>query len=404
MIRSPFNITREEGTKRIHNALVELNKIEPSIWGAELLNLVKPEDSDDEVVIKLIQHLPIIDKPFKFEVPPRTLLSWVCYMVEMALNNQQCLAVLSQRMRLLTYEIRLFLHYANALKLIYTVKTSNQVPTNIEDNLEFLRSAILEVYGAEVENYRDVEGFFYGSKQFLNDSILLGWNPMLHLQQIEADNFIEEQALEYAAQNINEIATQSMKQLIIEKMVLLQQSAYKSKGEKPPSGFERKSADNLGKLWRKRTAEKISLTPGGNNRKSEGFWSDERKIEFYRAVENLPKVKPKSLKGKKPEVSFWEYALDKLIEDDFDSHTINLLKTHRDFRGKPTALLDKAIKTWRKYLSEGDWNEIRVEEKPRAFEYQHALHLLEFPTEAAYSSLETYYYKGKKLSENQNQT
>lgn len=320
----------------------------------------------------------------------------------MELNKRQCLSVLYQRTRLLTFETRLFLHYEAVLKVIYTVKTDKE-PENIENNFEFLQQAIAEVYGITVNDYHDVERFFFNSEQFLGDSLILILDPLAHLERIQNDNFIEEQALEYAAQNINEIADQALKHLIIEKMVMLQQSAYKSQGEKPPIGFERKSADNLSKLWRKRTAEKISLAPGGNNRKSEGFWNEKRMIDFYQTVENLPKVKPKSRTGEKPEISFWEYALDKLIEDDFDFHSINLLKTHRNFRGKPTELLDKAIKTWRKYSSEGNWNELRVEEKPRAFEYQHALHLLDFPAEAANSSLETYYYKGKKLSENQNQ-
>ncbi len=405
MTKSAFNIAREEGTERIQNALVELNKIEPSVWRAEFLNLIKPEDSGDEIVVKLIEQLPLsLEKPYKYEVLPRSLLSWVCHLVELELNKRQCLPVLSKRIRLLTYETRLFLHYENALKLIYTAETSNQIPANIEDNLEFLRQAISEVYGVTVENYGDVERFFYSSKKFLRDSSIVISNPPAHLQQIQYDNFIEEQALEYAAQNINEIADQAMKHLIIEKMVLLQQSAYKSKGEKPPSGFERKSADNLGKLWRKRTAEKISLTPGGNNRKSEGFWSDERKIDFYQEVENLPKVKLKSRTGEKPEISFWEYALDKLVEDEFNHLSINSLKKHNALTGIPETLFDEAVKTWRKYLPEENWNKMREDEKPRAFEYHHALLLLGFPVEATYSSLETYYYSGKKLSENQIQT
>ncbi len=404
MIRSPFNITRGEGTTRILSALIELNKIEPSVWKADFLNLIKPEDSDDELVVKLLNHLPIFDKSDEIEVQPRYLLSWVCHIVEIELNKKQCLSVLQKRMRLHTFETRRFFRFEYGLRLIYSDKTNKKIPSNIEDNLKFLSEAIAEVYGVNVKSYQDVERFFFDSKQFLCDYMIVSNSSFALFDQIEFENFIEEQALEYAAQNINEIVDQAMKQLIIEKMVLLQQEIYNTKGEKSPSGFERKWADEVSKLWRKRIAEKISLAPGGNNRKTKGFWNDERIIEFYRTVENLPKIKPKSLKGKKPEVSFWEYALNRLIEDDFDILTINLLKKHQALEGIPATLFDKAVKTWRKHSHNEDWNNIRKEEKPRAFEYYHALHLLGFPIQATYSSLETYYYGGKSLSENQNQT
>lgn len=65
MIKSTFNISRDKGTKRTLAALTELTKLEPSIWKSELLDLIKPADSDDEIVVKLVEQISITDKPYE---------------------------------------------------------------------------------------------------------------------------------------------------------------------------------------------------------------------------------------------------------------------------------------------------------------------------------------------------
>jgi hypothetical protein len=44
---------------------------------------------------------------------------------------------------------------------------------------------------------------------------------------------------------------------------------------------------------------------------------------------------------------------------------------------------------------------MKPEDKPRAFEFYHALRLLEYPQSSKYKTLETYYYEGKNLSDKQ---
>lgn len=131
----------------------------------------------------------------------------------------------------------------------------------------------------------------------------------------------------------------------------------------------------------------------GGARERRGFvWTDSKKIAFFEQVEALPKYKDKSI---------WQFLLGELAEQAFDAETITWLKTHPAVADMPPELFDRAIRAWRKYLLDERWEEIEPEDKPRSFEFRHALGLLGYPDEYALSTLETYYYEGKKLSDNQ---
>jgi len=131
----------------------------------------------------------------------------------------------------------------------------------------------------------------------------------------------------------------------------------------------------------------------GGARKRKGFvWTNERKIAFYEKVEALPKHKDKPV---------WQYLLEELIEQEFDADTIAWLRTRPAVKDIPKELFDRAVKTWRKHLADESWNQMKPEDKPRAFEFCHALHLLDYPQSSKYKTLETYYYEGKNLSDKQ---
>lgn len=131
----------------------------------------------------------------------------------------------------------------------------------------------------------------------------------------------------------------------------------------------------------------------GGARERKGFvWTPEKKVAFYKEVESLPKHKGESV---------WQFILDELIEQGFDAETIAWLKSRSYLKALPEKLSDNAVKSWRKYLPDENWNEMKPDDKPRAFEFRYALHSLDYPDEFAYSTLETYYYEGKRLSDNQ---
>lgn len=151
--------------------------------------------------------------------------------------------------------------------------------------------------------------------------------------------------------------------------------------------------DFLAKHGNEQEVKQALRVKQGGARKRKGFaWTNTEKMAFYRKVESLPT---------KDDKSYWEYALHMLIEQEFDAETISWLKSRPVLKDAPGELFSEAIKTWRKYLENENWNKIKPAEKPRAFEYRHALHLLNYPDQFKFSTLDSYYYIGKTLSDSQ---
>ncbi len=128
----------------------------------------------------------------------------------------------------------------------------------------------------------------------------------------------------------------------------------------------------------------LLVTARGGSRPRKGFvWKEENKIAFYTQVINLPKIKNKPM---------WEYALSELMEKDFDFYIEEYLKNKTPFKKVPKQLFGEAIRTWKKYKDE--FRSFPRQEKPRAFEFRHALDLLKYP-EIAFSTAEKYFQEGK---------
>ena len=154
----------------------------------------------------------------------------------------------------------------------------------------------------------------------------------------------------------------------------------------------RQYKDIILKAYWSRISEKVGLKRGGARERKGFVWTDEKKIAFYENVEALPNYKDKSV---------WQYLLDELIEAEFDAEAITWLKNNPALKSIPEELINAAIKAWRKYLPDESWDQMKPEDKARAYEFRQALHLLQYPAENTYATLETYYYEGKKLSEKQ---
>lgn len=160
--------------------------------------------------------------------------------------------------------------------------------------------------------------------------------------------------------------------------------------DQPMYVVEKKELLNLIQTFKQKiTKERLGFKKRGGSKKKEGFkWVDDKnKVEFYETVENLPKIKDKPM---------WEYAFFQLNENDFNFIYIEYLRTQTVFKEVPETIFRKAITTWRNYLD--NFSNPKQEEKPKAFAFEYALHLLEFP-ETKYSSLNKYYSQGRKLSE-----
>jgi hypothetical protein len=168
---------------------------------------------------------------------------------------------------------------------------------------------------------------------------------------------------------------------------------------KTASEITKKLTKNLIDKKNQIVKRKFNIKRGGSKKKRGFSWTEERKINFFKTVEDLPKVKTgKTL------ISIWEFALYELIEQEFDIEVIRWIKSHPQFRDVPDNLYIEAIKTWKKYLLHENWNEMKKDEKPLAFKYRHAIHKLDYPDSYKFSGLKTIYYTGKSLVKNQNKT
>lgn len=128
-------------------------------------------------------------------------------------------------------------------------------------------------------------------------------------------------------------------------------------------------------------------TARGGSRPRKGFvWKEESKAAFYTQVIDLPKINNKPM---------WEYAWSELMEKDFSFYIEEHLRNKTPFKKVPKQLFGEAIRTWKKYKDE--LIEIKPHEKPRAFEFRHALDLLKYP-EITYSTAKKYFQEGKILS------
>lgn len=151
---------------------------------------------------------------------------------------------------------------------------------------------------------------------------------------------------------------------------------------------QRERIEQITKLTEKRRKAASGIKRGGSPAKK-GFWDVEKKKQFCKKVDELPKVK-----GEKA----WKYIFDELSFVEFDLETQVWLKKRPELQIIPDFLFDEAVKKWRKYNSVREIKENK--EKPRYFEYRLALYLLEYPDEFEFSTLDTYYKDGKTLLKN----
>ena len=143
--------------------------------------------------------------------------------------------------------------------------------------------------------------------------------------------------------------------------------------------------EKLNQIISKRIKIQTGVQRGGKREKKGFVWTEQSKIYFYKQVTQLPTI------GGKP---MWEYALEEMTDKNFDFHIEEFLRKKTPFKNVPKALFSKAIKVWKKY-KDGLHN-IKPEDKPRAFEFQHAIYLLQY-SEIKFSTSAKYFNEGKKL-------
>ena len=131
----------------------------------------------------------------------------------------------------------------------------------------------------------------------------------------------------------------------------------------------------------------FEIVQGGARETKKPFvWTPERALEFYEAVNSLPSIADKPM---------WEYASERLRDNDFDLETFTWLRSRPAFADVPEDLLREAADEWK--LHEESWNSLPPKNSPQAYAFRHVCSKLGIPN-YAYNTLRAKYYDGKRMS------
>ncbi|MBK7393825.1 MAG: hypothetical protein IPI64_11095 [Chloracidobacterium sp.] len=137
----------------------------------------------------------------------------------------------------------------------------------------------------------------------------------------------------------------------------------------------------------KRRRKESGLGPGGWRPRKGFTWSKDSKVAFYEMVTKTPMKNGKTI---------WEHACKFLIEEGYESDTVQWLLSRPGFENVDRDLFNEAVKGWKKYDERSEITE--DEDKPRFFEYRQALITLGVPDEYKFGTLDNYFRQGRKGS------
>lgn len=390
----PFHLGETELKEKIFSRVKYLNEFYSEEWGEECLLLTNPTNNTNDIITYLVNRMPELHDtlPLVNEFSTVQLLRMIFVTIELNITAKSLKDNFIKQFALKSSDM-LFGLRAIIVWQIMERYAPELIPENIEQQIEILLNPLL----------KDLE-LKISAMQFVNSAIDdLSKVEKLRPYYDDCVCYVETHIEKYLEANVTEYANEFQGRMfseILATSLSVMGDIFQNKDMS--EAIEPKYLMNtILNAVKQNTSRRFGFKRGGSRKKKGFTWNDERKIAFYHSVENLPKIKLKSRTGNNPEVSFWDHALDKLIEAEFDSVTESQLKKLGDSKDIPQSLFKKAVRAWRKYLFNESWNEMIEQEKPLAFGYFHALYLLKYPVEATYSSLETYYYRGKKLSENQ---
>jgi hypothetical protein len=364
----------------IHNTLKSLNLLLPDKWSDKLIVYADPSKPSKEILYNLIANIPpIAELEELFEV---TDVVEILRIVAVKLNN------------LLNFERFEYL----SLNLIYTNFHSLFIANRYLLAVEFINKELRSklIYDPDIVlDWLNLDNSKEKNLTQTLTAVIAANEEISKLLQNEDAGPIYQELLLKNEQGIENYLKESFAGLFVIGFARLVIEAV-TKGlpvfEKYYN-FEGDSIhklESLFKLFSKTENQLRSSRLGikrGGARKREGFaWKNENKKAFYQKVIGLPKINNRPM---------WQYALDELIEKDFDSQIVGYLKTKTPFKDVPPELFNEAIKTWKKYKDE--LISIKQKESPRAFEFRHAIHLLKY-SKLSFSSAKNYFNEGKKLS------
>ena len=127
--------------------------------------------------------------------------------------------------------------------------------------------------------------------------------------------------------------------------------------------------------------------PSGNT----GFWNTTRKVDFYDAVEAVPKISIRE-NCVTTEISFWEHAFR--IIGQRGEYADEALRGESAYNEIPKALLREALGKWQAY--ETNSRNVPNSDCWKMFQFRHALLKLGYQVNNKFSTLDKYYRQGRE--------
>ena len=370
-----YNIGEDELKAKIYKTLYVLNQFRPEEWSSELLELVTPDQSSLQIVQTLLKATPeeIENLLNSQRVTMLDLLRIASCSFDTILNDIHLERLLLEQS--LRYG---FQHlYKMNLVIICLIVVEKQ-----QNEINFDRNYIYDLLDSNANNLIQVLEMLEAINFVRQLERVFVANEQNQTYNEQFDNF-SNAVMEYVKKNCLGAARLSVGNLFAEATIKYIDKIDFSEPLTPEK--KKEVLDSFRKLNNKFVSERFEIRRGGS-RKRKGFvWTDECKMEFYGKVENLPKIK---------NVPMWNYAYEKLKEEDFNYKYIDYLRTETVFKEVNEKLFRDAIRVWRKYID--SFSKPKTVEKPFAFALNHALNLLDYP-ETKYSTMRKYYSEGKKL-------
>ncbi len=380
---SEFYVSEQELKEKIYSTLEGLNIYDPEKWSLDLLEPADPSKSSQEILLNLTNSIPELAavKSSFAELELIESLRLSAIRLTILLNGKRLDHLFIKQLYMVHSNFILGFRYVLATEILSEKLNKELIydqdkvfslltnPTSIPDGLSYQFTAVRAAH-------KEIERLFAEdeAKPYIQS---------IHDFEAGFEQYIKDNYFGLVAESFMRLLIEAManNSKIIDAEILL--------GEVLTGGDIKNLADGIFKTVQHNTNLRLGRKHGGKREKKGFHWTNERKSAFYNEIESLPKIKNQSC---------WQFALDELVENEFDSDTISWLKSHPAFKALPDDLFKDAIKVWRKYLERENWTEMKREEKPRSFEFRHALYLLSYPDEFKYSTLETHYYKGKDLA------
>lgn len=373
-----YNFSEQEIKERIHNAVCQLHRLNPDQWSKLVVKMTQPSEPTEQIIaILLSDYVKELAKLWESkQVQIIEFLRFALITVEVNLENSKLKNLVSNLSVKNTLNFHYFLIFDYLRK-----NTDIKEKFNERINIEKIHKDLLtppETLLARINLFRAI---------FQIDSLI---SILEHSKEEEIivkriENF-RKSIIEYIAENSEEAVRST--ELILSMEAIAKHLDILNEGLTENQFATTKDGkvflNIFKKAARRMESKRLGIKRGGR-RERKGFkWIEQNnKILFYKTVEDLPKINGTPM---------WDYAYKELNEKNFNYKIIDYLKTETDFKQVPNLFRD-AVRTWQRYKD--SFIKPNPEEKPRAFAFYHALHLLNFP-KTPYTALKKYYSEGKR--------